>query len=190
MGGTLASNVSLQTPLRLNTLDLAFFRAIQSLQYQKCGTNIDNLIVHVQEAYVELPFGICCKVWTTAQIVMNQILIQQGNNDNDHMLPHVGKLKAEKAVSPDIPMGLPCQALIEGRQLRRARRCCRRWAGPSPCPESVWRIDSSALGCEEYTCLVHDGLLFPCDGVLASLNAEAQIYSLYCTQTWQGEKGS
>ena len=107
MGGTLASNVSLQPPLRLNTLDLAFFRAIQSLQYQKCGKNIDNLIVHGQEAYVELPFCICRKVWTTAQIVMNEILIQQGNNDNDHMLPHVGKLKAEKAVSPDIPMGLP-----------------------------------------------------------------------------------
>jgi hypothetical protein len=30
-----------------NTLDLAFFRAIQSFQYQKCPKNIDELIAHV-----------------------------------------------------------------------------------------------------------------------------------------------
>ena len=89
-----------------NTLDLAFFRAIQSLQYQKSPTNIDELIVHVQEAFAELPLDVCRKVWMTAMIVMNHILIHQVNND--YKLPHVGKLKVEKAFGRDTPMRLPC----------------------------------------------------------------------------------
>jgi hypothetical protein len=34
-----------------NTLDQTFFCTIQSLQYQKCAKNINNLIVHFQEAF-------------------------------------------------------------------------------------------------------------------------------------------
>ena len=98
-----------------NTLNLAFFRTIQSLQYQKCAKNIDELIAHVQEAFTELPLNICHKVWTTAQIVMSHILIHQGNND--YKLPHVGKLKVEKAFGHDIPMRLPCWALIDAEAL-------------------------------------------------------------------------
>jgi hypothetical protein len=63
-----------------NTLELAFLCTIQSLQYFK-----------VPE---ELPLDICCKVWTAAQIVMNQILIHNGNNN--YKLPHIVKLKFEK----------------------------------------------------------------------------------------------
>ena len=33
-----------------NTLDLAFFRAIQSLQYQKCPKNIDELIMYTKHS--------------------------------------------------------------------------------------------------------------------------------------------
>ena len=98
-----------------NTLDLAFFRAIQSLQYQKCPKNIDELIAHVHEAFDELPLDICCKVWTTAQIVMNQIILQNGNND--YKLPHIRKLKIEKAVGHNMSMRLPCHALIDGGAL-------------------------------------------------------------------------
>jgi hypothetical protein len=98
-----------------NTLDLAFFRAIQSLQYQKCAKNIDEFCAHVLEAFADLPLDVCKKVWTTAQIVMNQILIQNGNND--YKLPHVGKLKVEKAVGGDIPLRLPCRALINNKAL-------------------------------------------------------------------------
>ena len=76
-----------------NTLDLAFFRAIQSLQYQKCPKNIDELIAHVHEAFDELPLDICCKVWTTAKIVMNQIILRNGNND--YKLQNIGKLKID-----------------------------------------------------------------------------------------------
>ena len=48
----------------------------------------------------------------TAQIVMNHILIHQSNND--YKLPQVRKLKVEKAFGRDIPMRLPCWALIDG----------------------------------------------------------------------------
>ena len=98
-----------------NTLNLAFFRTIQSLQYQKCPKNIDELIAHVQEAFAELPLDVCRKVWMTAQIVMNHLLIHQGNNDCK--LPHVGKLKVDNAFSRDIPMRLPCRALINAGAL-------------------------------------------------------------------------
>jgi hypothetical protein len=42
-----------------NTFKLAFFHTIQSLQYQKCAKNINNLITHVQEVFAELPLDVC-----------------------------------------------------------------------------------------------------------------------------------
>ncbi len=98
-----------------NTLDLAFFQAIQSLQYQKCAKNVDELVAHVQEAFAKLTLDVCRKVWTTAQIFVNQILLHNGNND--YKLPHVGKLKTETAAGHDISLRLPCRALIDGEAL-------------------------------------------------------------------------
>ena len=46
---------------------------------------------------------------------MNQILIHQDHND--YKFPRVGKLKVEKAVGRDNPMGLPCQALFNSGTL-------------------------------------------------------------------------
>jgi len=103
------------SPADCDTLDLTFFHAIQSLQYQNCPLNIDELIAHVHKAFDELPLDICCEVWTTAQIAMNQILIQNGNNN--YKLPYIGKLKIEKSVGGNISMRLPCCALIDGGAL-------------------------------------------------------------------------
>jgi hypothetical protein len=99
----------------LNTLDLAFFRAVQSLQYQKPANNLDEMIKIVHEAYTDLPLDVCKNVWTTAQLVMNQVL--QCNGGNDYKLPHVGKLKIAAANGRAIPMRLPCRALIAGNHL-------------------------------------------------------------------------
>ena len=99
----------------LNTLDLAFFQAIQSLQYQKPAKNLDKMITMVHDAYAELPLDICKNVWTTAQLVMNQVLLCNGGSD--YKLPHVGKLKMAAANGRDIPMRLPCRALIVGDHL-------------------------------------------------------------------------
>ncbi len=46
---------------------------------------------------------------------MNEILLHNGNNN--YKLPHLGKLKIEKAVGGNISMRLPCRALIDGGAL-------------------------------------------------------------------------
>jgi hypothetical protein len=99
----------------MNTLDLAFFRAIQSLQYQKPAKNIDEMIEHVMEAYRDLPLEVCKRVWTTAQLVMNQVLLIGGGND--YKLLHVAKLKIVSANGREIPLRLPRRALIDGGHL-------------------------------------------------------------------------
>jgi hypothetical protein len=64
----------------------------------------------------EAPLGICKNVWTAAQLVMNQVLLCNGGND--YKLPHVGNLKiSAAAIGRDIPMRLPCRALIAGDHL-------------------------------------------------------------------------
>ena len=91
-----------------NTLDLAFFRAIQSIQHQLPSTTIDSLIANVIAAYQALPLDICIKVWTTAQMVMNQIILANGNNN--YKLPHAGKDKIVRLIGHSIPDRLPCMA--------------------------------------------------------------------------------
>jgi hypothetical protein len=72
----------------LNTLGLGFFRAIQSLQCQKPAKNLDEMIEIVHEAYADLPLDVCKNLWTTAQLVVNQVLLCNGGND--YKFPHVG----------------------------------------------------------------------------------------------------
>jgi len=99
----------------LNTEDLAFFRGIQSLQFQKNAYTIDQLMVNVLEAFHEFPLETCKKVWTTAQMVMNEILLCGGNNN--YKLPHAGKDKIVRLMKHDIPLRLPCQAMINNGSL-------------------------------------------------------------------------
>jgi hypothetical protein len=87
-----------------NTLDLAFFWAIQLLQYQKPAKNLYEMIANVHEAYADLPVNVCKRVWTTAQLVMNHVLLC--NAGNDYRLLHVGMLKIAAAYGCDIPMRL------------------------------------------------------------------------------------
>ena len=93
-----------------NTLDLAFFRAIQSIQHQKVSKNIDELIDNVHQAYADMPLDVCKRVWTTAQVVMNSILLADGGNN--YALPHVAKSKLTNSLGQDIPLRLPCRALL------------------------------------------------------------------------------
>ena len=99
----------------LNTEDLAFFRGIQSLQFQENAYMIDQLMVNVMEAFHEFPRKICKKVWTTAQMVMNEILICGG--DNNYKLSHADKDKIVRAMKHDIPLRLSCQAMINNGSL-------------------------------------------------------------------------
>lgn len=92
-----------------NTFDLAFFRAIQSIQHEKPSRNIDDLIKNVQSAFEDLPLLACIKVWTTAQIVMNEIILSNGGIN--YKIPHVGKDKIIRKLGHHIPLTLPCTAI-------------------------------------------------------------------------------
>jgi hypothetical protein len=93
-----------------NVEDLCFFRAIQAIQYTKPSKNIDELIAHVQEAYEELSLHTCKKVWTSLQMVMNEIILCGGNNN--YKLTHASKEKLMFNFGRDIPLHLPCEAYL------------------------------------------------------------------------------
>ena len=104
-----------------NTLDLAFFRAIQTIQHTTPSKNIDELISNVMAAHNDLPLGVCQKVWTTAQMVMNEIIRCGG--DNTYKLPHAGKDAIVKQLQHSIPYRLPCcaiqsQSALDGASIR------------------------------------------------------------------------
>ncbi len=67
------------------------------------------------EAFKDLPLDVCKRVWSTAQIVMNSILLVDGGNN--YALPHVGKLKLARSLGQDLPLRLPCRALIAGETI-------------------------------------------------------------------------
>ena len=98
--------------LDMKTLDLAFFQTIQILQYQRPAKNVNKMITHMLEAYRDLPLDVCKNMWTTAQLVMNQVLLIDGRNY--YKLPHAGKLKIVAKHGRNIPMRLLCKALISG----------------------------------------------------------------------------
>ena len=101
-----------------NVLDLAFFRAIQSIQYQTPSKDMIELMDNVDAAYAALPPEVCIKVWTTAQMVMNEILLAYGNNN--YKLPHAGKDKIVRELGKSIPLRLPCSALLSNAPLNGA----------------------------------------------------------------------
>ena len=80
--------------------------------------NLDELIANVEETYAELPINVCRHVWSTAQIVMNSILLSAGGNQ--YKFPHIGKMRIARALGKDFPARLPCQALIAGANINEA----------------------------------------------------------------------
>ena len=72
-------------------------------------------MANVQEAWDELPIEVCAKVWTTLQMVLNEIIRCGG--DNTYKLPHAGKDKIMRRMMEDIPPRLPCMALMSGGPL-------------------------------------------------------------------------
>lgn len=92
-----------------------FFRAIQSIQYKKISRKMDELIANAMEAFDDLPLDVCKRVWSTTQIVTNSILLVDGSNN--YAIPHVGKLKLARLLGQDLPLRLPCRALIANKNI-------------------------------------------------------------------------
>ena len=78
----------------LNVLDLGFFHSIQTLQYQKPGKNVDELISNTIEAFDELDKKTLNAVFLTLQQCMTEVIKIRGGNK--YKLPHMGKAKLER----------------------------------------------------------------------------------------------
>ena len=103
----------------MNTLDLAFFLQFSHSSIKKRAQNLNDLIANVEEAYTKLPLDVCRHVWSTAQIVINSILLSDGGNQ--YKLPHIGKMWITRALgNKQLPMRLPCQAIIAGANIDEA----------------------------------------------------------------------
>ena len=86
----------------LNVLDLGLFNAIDKLQHKHPRRNVQELVVAIKHAYENLPPYIITRAFVSLQGVMEQILLNDG--DNNFALPHMGKAKMEKDLG-----GLPLQ---------------------------------------------------------------------------------
>jgi hypothetical protein len=94
----------------LNILDLALFRVMQSIQQHHQAKNVDELIAIVKKVWDEFPLATSIKVWTSLQLVMDEIL--KVNGGNNYKLPHMGKDKWARANNGRrIPLRMRCTAI-------------------------------------------------------------------------------
>jgi hypothetical protein len=91
-----------------NILDLAWFRALQSIQQMHQCKNINELVDIVKKCWIDFPLATCKKVWTSLQLVLDQCLKVEGVNN--YKLPHMAKDKYIRE-NGEIPLRLPCTAL-------------------------------------------------------------------------------
>ncbi|XP_057770889.1 uncharacterized protein LOC130990682 [Salvia miltiorrhiza] len=72
-----------------NVNDLGFFRAIQTLKYQKPATDVEELLKNVNDAYVEYPPEKINNVFLTLQGCYHEIIKAKGGNN--YKIPHINK---------------------------------------------------------------------------------------------------
>jgi hypothetical protein len=73
----------------LNVLDLGFFRAIQSLQYQHAPRNVDELISAVETSFYDMERSKLDKIFLTLQQCFIEVMKCGGGNN--YKLPHMSK---------------------------------------------------------------------------------------------------
>ncbi|XP_042011990.1 uncharacterized protein LOC121760375 [Salvia splendens] len=88
-----------------NILDLGFFRAIQSLQYEKPCKTVDELVGNVCSSFAELSPQTLNRVFLSLQACLTEILRCRGGNG--YKVPHINKDRLQRTV------GLPNQLEVE-----------------------------------------------------------------------------
>ncbi|KAH0678103.1 hypothetical protein KY284_019188 [Solanum tuberosum] len=88
----------------LNVLDLGFFRAIQSLQYQKAPSNVDELVKAVERSFDEMKVEQLNHVFLTLQSCMIEVM--KDNGGNNYKVPHLNKNTLER--EDNLPLQLCC----------------------------------------------------------------------------------
>ena len=85
----------------LNVLDLGFFNAIQTLQYQANPKNIDELIEAVATSFNKLELQKLDNIFLTLQKVMECVILAKGSNN--FAIPHSTKRHLERVGQLRIP---------------------------------------------------------------------------------------
>ncbi|KAH0686007.1 hypothetical protein KY285_016550 [Solanum tuberosum] len=88
----------------LNGSDLGFFRAIQSLQYQKAPSNVDELVEAVERSFDEMKVEQLNHVFLTLQSCMIEVM--KDNGGNNYKVPHLNKKGLER--EDNLPLQLCC----------------------------------------------------------------------------------
>ncbi|XP_047961814.1 uncharacterized protein LOC125206616 [Salvia hispanica] len=79
-----------------NILDLGFFRAIQSLQYEKPCKTVDELVGNVCSSFAELSPQTLNRVFLSLQACLTEILLCRGGNG--YKVPHINKDRLQRTV--------------------------------------------------------------------------------------------
>ncbi|KAK9697441.1 hypothetical protein RND81_08G037900, partial [Saponaria officinalis] len=77
----------------LNTNDLGYFRALQSLQSAKKANTVDELVNSVMQAFNDYSPTKLNRIFLTLQSVMVEIMKAKGHNN--FSIPHMGKAHLE-----------------------------------------------------------------------------------------------
>ena len=102
----------------LNVLDLRFFRAIQSLQYQKDARTIDELIQNVEDAFDEMKHETLNKVFLSLQAKMIETL--KVGCSNKYKLAHMGKDRLARAGELPVTLTVADDVISMGLQALNA----------------------------------------------------------------------
>ncbi|KAM0860771.1 hypothetical protein ACQ4PT_046328 [Festuca glaucescens] len=92
----------------LNILDLGFFAALQSLFHKLSPGSIDDIVLKVQQAFVEYPPERSNRIFLSLQACMCEVLKQLGGNR--YKVPHLRKAVLERLGT--LPVALQCAASI------------------------------------------------------------------------------
>ncbi|XP_015163525.1 uncharacterized protein [Solanum tuberosum] len=97
----------------LNVLDLEFFRAIQSLQYQNAPSNVDELVEVVEKSFNEMKIERLNHVFLTLQCCMNEVMKDSGGNN--YKVPHMNKERLER--ENNLPLQVRCDVDVVNQAL-------------------------------------------------------------------------
>ncbi|XP_047258880.1 uncharacterized protein LOC124891118 [Capsicum annuum] len=97
----------------LNLLDLGFFRAIQSPQYQKVPKNVDELVEAVERSFDEMKEKQLNYVFLSLQFCMIDVMKDSGGNN--YKVPHLNKNGLER--EKNLPLQLHCDIDIVNKDL-------------------------------------------------------------------------
>lgn len=92
----------------LNILDLGFFSAIQSLQYQTCPKTVEDLVRVVEESFVEYSSEKINFIFLTLQTCMKEVMKIGGLNK--YKIPHMQKATLQR--EGRLPVQISCEASL------------------------------------------------------------------------------